>query len=106
MANRLAMTTVLRAVIAVELYRIERGAVPERLSDLGLVSPFSDLMTGDPLLYRRESDGYVVYSVGSDGSDDGNFGPRHTFLFAIGHQAPEFVPDWGIRIRLLDAEAP
>lgn len=106
-ANRLAMTTALRAVIAIELYRMERGAVPERLTDLGRVSPFSDLMTGDPLLYRRESDGYVAYSVGSNGDDDdGDLGPRHPFLFAIGHQAPEFVPDWGIRIRLPETEAP
>ena len=45
-AHRLAMTSALRAVTAVELYRIERGALPERLDDLGDISRFGDPMTG------------------------------------------------------------
>ena len=44
-AHRLAMTAVLRAVVGVELYRIEHGALPERLDDLGAVSDVRDLMT-------------------------------------------------------------
>ncbi|MFL5342277.1 MAG: hypothetical protein ACJ8F7_19190, partial [Gemmataceae bacterium] len=30
-----------------------------------------DLFSGEPLKYRVERDGYILYSVGSDGIDDG-----------------------------------
>jgi hypothetical protein len=30
-----------------------------------------DPFAGDPMKYRRKAGGYVLYSVGPDGSDDG-----------------------------------
>ncbi|MCH7750331.1 MAG: hypothetical protein IH939_19805, partial [Acidobacteria bacterium] len=99
-AHRLAVTAVLRAVTAVELYRIERGTPPERLDDLGAVSGVRDPMSRDTLRYRRDTGGYVVYSVASDGTDDGgDFGALSPY--SVWWQvAPDQSPDWGIRIRL------
>ena len=30
-----------------------------------------DLFSGKPLIYRRDGNGFIVYSVGEDGVDDG-----------------------------------
>ncbi len=92
---------------AVELYRIERGTPPERLDDLGAVSGVRDPMSRDTLRYRRDTGGYVVYSVASDGTDDGgDFGALSPY--SVWWQvAPDQSPDWGIRIRLpVEAGAP
>ena len=99
-AHRLAVTAVLRAVTAAELYRIERGAPPEGLDDIGAVSGIRDPMSRDTLRYRRDTGGYVVYSVASDGTDDGgDFGALSPY--SVWWQvAPDQTPDWGIRIRL------
>lgn len=102
-ANRAAMTAVLRAVIAVEVSRVERGTLPERLDDLSSVPRSSDPMTGGDLRYRRETGSYVVYSVGSDGKDDaGDFGELSPYSIAW-QVDPDDSPDWGVRIRLPDA---
>ena len=99
-AHRLAMPAALRAVTAVELYRIERGALPECLDDLGAVSGFRDPMSGDNLRYRRDTGGYLLYSVASDGTDDGgDFGALNPYS-ALWQVEPDQSPDWGIRIRL------
>jgi hypothetical protein len=62
------------AAIAVELYFRRHGNFPGQLDQL--VPEFlpevpQDPFTGEPLRYLIEEDGYVVYSVGSDGVDDG-----------------------------------
>lgn len=59
---------------ALERHRIANGAYPESLG--ALASRFSkdlphDLITGEPLRYRRQDDGYVLYSVGWDENNDG-----------------------------------
>jgi hypothetical protein len=64
--------------LAVERYRLARGALPETLQDL--VARYipdvpSDPFDGKPLRYKRLERGYVVYSVGPDGADDGGTGP-------------------------------
>jgi hypothetical protein len=63
-----------RTMIAIELFRAERGAWPRELGELvpaylprGLEDPY----TGDSLRYRVEAGGYVLYSVGLDRHDDG-----------------------------------
>lgn len=59
---------------AVERYRLATGSLPAQLSDLASApvggtpeDPFDE----QPLRYRREGDGYVLYSVGPNGVDDG-----------------------------------
>jgi hypothetical protein len=67
----------LLVLLAIERFRAERGAPPDELSELvpeylaelpsDLWSPSSDFE------YRRDDSelGYVLYSVGADGTDDG-----------------------------------
>jgi hypothetical protein len=55
-----------RAGVAVESYRAEHGQLPDSLPS-NLIDPFD----GQPLRYKKLPKGYVVYSVGEDGKDDG-----------------------------------
>ena len=63
-----------KTAITLELYYLEHGEYPEKLSDLA--PQFSsetplDPMTGDPWRYERlETNGFLLYSVGRDGIDD------------------------------------
>jgi hypothetical protein len=67
--QRLAMTA-----LAIEQFRNQYERLPEKLAEL--VPQFlsrepEDPFAGNTLQYRRNSAGYVVYSVGRDSSDDG-----------------------------------
>ncbi len=63
------------AGLAVECYRLEHGHWPAGLADLVgdyllrrlPIDPFD----GQPLRYRKDDVGVIVYSVGPDGADDG-----------------------------------
>jgi hypothetical protein len=58
-----------RAGLALLQYRRTRGAFPETLAALGLgelLDPFTD----QPLHYRLQGEGFVVYSVSEDGKDN------------------------------------
>ena len=68
-----------RTALAVERHRRTRGLLPEKLADL--VPEFIDAIpidpfNGEPLRYKKLAEGYVVYSVGVDGEDDGGSGDR------------------------------
>ena len=72
--RRLATLRCARTACAVERFRGQNGRLPERLDEL--VPRFldripDDPITGTPLQYRVHPLGYVVYSVGQDGADDG-----------------------------------
>jgi len=63
-----------RAGLAIERYRLAGGKLPETLADL--VPTYLDAVPKDPfdgreMRFRRLEKGYVVYSVGEDGNDDG-----------------------------------
>ena len=79
------------AALGVARYRLKHGKTP---TELGLMVPMflpevpKDPFTGEPLRYRVEKDGFVVYSVGKDGVDDG--GPRELY---------DPVEDPGVRMR-------
>jgi len=75
----------LTAVLAIFRYRNDTGRLPESLEQLtaaGILQsvpddPFSD----GPLLYRRIKDGFRLYSVGEDFTDDGGVIPvRHPLM--------------------------
>src|SRR5439155_18581248 len=51
-------------------YRARRGAFPDRLEE-AIPAPPRDPFSGRPLKYRREGDGFVVFSVGPEGAFDG-----------------------------------
>ncbi len=61
-------------VLAVERFRLARGALPNTLDKLLLAyleAVPQDPFDGQPLRYKKLPKGYVVYSVGEDGKDDG-----------------------------------
>lgn len=65
-----------RVALAVERYRQAEGTPPESLA--GLVPRFLEGVPADPyaggaMLYERLEGGFVVYSVGLDGRDDGGW---------------------------------
>lgn len=51
-------------------YKKEHGAFPRDLQELG-AQDLVDLCTGKPLVYRPEPNGFLLYSVGPDLTDDG-----------------------------------
>jgi hypothetical protein len=60
--------------LAVERHRVAKGSWPASLAEVEKRVPaevLTDAMDGKPLRYRRLADGVAVYSVGSDGTDDG-----------------------------------
>lgn len=69
-----------QVALAIERYRLANArALPETLSNLtpGYLSGVPvDLYDGKPLRYHKLDSGYVVYSVGSDGVDNGGLSKR------------------------------
>lgn len=70
--------SLMRLALALEEQRLaapkDSGGYPERLDDL--VPTFlsempSDPFTGKPFVYERRGAGYLLYSVGQNGVDDG-----------------------------------
>jgi len=84
-----------RTAVAIERYRLAHtNALPESLTDLVpayLPEVPLDLFDGQPLRYRKLPNGYVVYSIGRDLSDDGGKEPpaypksedRHDLTFTV-----------------------
>lgn len=63
-----------RASLAIEQYRLAHNNPPNKLDDLipaYLAAIPIDSFDGQPLRYKKLPKGYVVYSVGVDGKDDG-----------------------------------
>jgi hypothetical protein len=58
-----------RVSLRLRLYFLEKGEFPERLDVLTDIP--RDRFVDKPLIYRREGKGYVLYSVGPNGVDDG-----------------------------------
>ena len=55
-------------------YRADTGRYPARLAELApkyLAAVPDDLFAGKPLVYRPSEAGYLLYSVGINGKDDG-----------------------------------
>lgn len=73
-AERVALTRTVLVALAVEQYRLAMGKLPQKLSDL--VPSFLDSVPLDPfdgnsLRYKMLERGYIVYSIGQDGQDNG-----------------------------------
>jgi hypothetical protein len=77
--HRLLMTE-----LALRLYKHQKATHPNELADLVpafLTSVPIDPYSGDPLIFRRTDENYLLYSVGRDGDDDGGkFGTSATTL--------------------------
>ncbi|MDF1809161.1 MAG: hypothetical protein P1U42_05640 [Phycisphaerales bacterium] len=65
----------LGTMLAIESFRLKESRLPERLDDLvpGYLPrlPTDYMDPGQSLKYNISTDGYVLYSIGSDGDDDG-----------------------------------
>jgi hypothetical protein len=60
------------AALALRVYRAERGTFPATVAEAGVTGEAGvDGFTEKPLVYRKEGEGYVLYSVGEDLKDDG-----------------------------------
>jgi hypothetical protein len=69
-----------RTGLACRLYKSRTGKYPENLDELvpGILKEVPiDPFTGKPLVYRREGEGFIVYSLGSNEKDDGG---RSTYM--------------------------
>lgn len=70
-----------QTAIAVERYRLANSRLPENIGDLVptfLEAVLTDPFDGLPLRYRKRNPGYVVYSVGPNGMDNGGAERRPT----------------------------
>ena len=70
----IARTRTALASLAIERYRLATGRLPEKLGDLVpayLDAIPQDPFDGKPLRYKKLVKGYVVYSIGEDGEDNG-----------------------------------
>lgn len=86
--------------VAAERFRRMHGRWPEGLTELGptlLPRVPDDPYGGNPLIYRRLADGVVVYSVGSDGTDNG--GKLHK-----GHRSSPSPSGTDVGVRLWDVD--
>ena len=68
----------LLTLYAIELrrYKLAKGAYPEVIREMAYVTSGADNMPFDPftgkeLIYRKKGDGFVLYSVGKDRTDNG-----------------------------------
>lgn len=72
-----------RIALALAGWRAEKGEYPEQLTDLSpgwLKEIPPDWFTGKDLIYKRTAQGYLLYSVGPDGDDDGGLKrQRHSY---------------------------
>jgi hypothetical protein len=85
----------LHLAFALAAYQRDNGRYPDRLDELApkcIDKIPDDLFSGKPLIYRLQDKGYLLYSVGQNGIDDGGLGyddqPRGDDL-AIAMPVPE-----------------
>ncbi len=76
---------------ALEGYRQERGQYPASLQDLvagGYIAkvPHDPFTYGDPFIYARKPNGYLLYSIGPDMSDEGGSVVRPYNLISASHR--------------------
>jgi hypothetical protein len=63
-----------RVALAVERFRLKEGRLPDSLEQLKpafLEAVPEDPFDGKPLRYKKLGKGYLVYSIGPDGADNG-----------------------------------
>jgi hypothetical protein len=73
-AHRLAVIRLLECDLAMRCFQHERGTWPAALDELVpefLPTVPLDPFTGRPLIYRRQADGFLLYSTGPDQIDNG-----------------------------------
>jgi hypothetical protein len=72
-----------RVAAALAIHRAEHGRYPEKLDNLvpGIIKELPrDLFQGKPYIYQPNGHGYLLYSAGENGVDDGGRNAQHHFL--------------------------
>lgn len=75
----LARSQLCRIALELKAYKARNGHYPDTLAALQQHLAWDipeDVFSGDPLIYRLSGDGFVLYSVGPDGVDNGGI-PGH-----------------------------
>ena len=70
-----AQNAMLTVALALHAYKLERGSYPDTLAQLVPEYlnrvPTDPFARQEPLLYKRDGNNYILYSIGPDGQDDG-----------------------------------
>lgn len=74
-----ASTELLRTAASAFRYKVQKGAYPASLSELGTTA--RDPFTGRNFFYRREGTGFILYSAGPEGIDHGGDGADPSLSF-------------------------
>jgi hypothetical protein len=72
-----------RVAAAIAIHRAEHERYPEKLNDLlpGILKELPrDLFHAKPYIYQPDGDGYLLYSTGENGVDDGGLNSHTRFL--------------------------
>ncbi len=70
-AAQAARNGLLAVSAAVRAYRSRHGRYPKTLAEAGVADLNKDPFTGGEFVYKTSEKGFLVYSVGEDGRDDG-----------------------------------
>ncbi len=83
-----------RVALAIERYRLAKGSLPKELADLAPryidkvpIDPFD----GKPVRYKLTDPGYIVYSIGDDGTDEGGLEKENVAQKGDPHDWPFIV---------------
>jgi len=90
-ARLTAEVDILRAAAAALAWKARRGAFPQALGQALKPVPI-DPFDGKPLKYRREGEGFVVYSVGEQGCFDGGTPDAQPHGLQLYFRYP--MPEW------------
>jgi len=72
--ENIELLSAMRAALVIERFRLKSGRLPDKLVELApefVVAAPEDPFDGQPIRYKKLARGYVVYSVGANGQDDG-----------------------------------
>ncbi len=68
-----ARIRMLACAAGVRAYRLRHGFYPASLSEAGVADLARDPFTGGQIAYQTHADGFLLYSLGEDGDDDGGW---------------------------------
>ncbi|NIM04778.1 MAG: hypothetical protein GTO55_02410 [Armatimonadetes bacterium] len=95
----LAELRVAQAALALRAYQIEHGEYPDSLEQIGERWEIEkDPFTGKPLVYQRVGDGYFIYSLGPDLTDNKGIDLRTARQGKAGIPSTEFTYDIPLRM--------
>ncbi len=102
--RRQAVSRLLMVEAALRAFTLEQGSLPDSLQQMipsilpeMPIDPFDP--SGEPIRYVRTNDGYVLYSIGADGKDDGGRPP-----VPDENELTDFDGDGDFRIDVMFAE--